>query len=177
MGNESKLITARLPWLAFREFITTDDSAITAFHYSDWPVAKTVKLNDGELADANAVLVAFYGTDADNEVLTAYKIYGRTRKNGPIILVATGGVVLGGQACVVDPITGVAITNGFWGDIITVTGGILTSDGTTLVGKPVLDSGANRIALLKFDKMGFEELYLEMDIGTAASIAAIITGH
>lgn len=167
------LNTARIPWQTLRSAVAGDDTPIADFSYStSWPASNIIKLNKPPFHDANGVLIAFHGTDGDNEALTYYKLYGRTRQNGPIQLLLTGVATLGAQACATDPIDDTtAITNGLWADTITVTGGILSE----LV--HILDSGNDRIAMLKFDTLHIEDLFLELDIGAMASVYAIITGY
>lgn len=167
------LNTARIPWQTLRSAVASDDTAIDVFDYlTDWPASNTIKLSAPPFHDANGLLIAFHGTDGDNEALTYYKLYGRTRQNGPIQLLLTGVATLGTQACLTDPVDNLtAITSGLWGDTITVTGGILKE----LV--EILDNGNDRIAMLKFDSMHIEDLFLELDIGAMASVYAIITGY
>ncbi len=165
--------TARLPWAQLRALVAGDDTPISAFDFSDWPSANTIKLNDEPLKDANGVIIAFHGADAADED-TTYKLYGRTRNNGPVQLLLEGTIFLGTQNATTDPITGDTITNGEWADTITVTGGILSG----LV--EILDSGNNRICMLKFDQLHIDELFCEIVLTggstTAASMAGIITG-
>ena len=165
--------TARLPWAQLRALVTVDDTALTAFDFSDWPSSGVLKLNDDPLKDASGVIIAFHGSNAANED-TTYKLYGRTRNNGPVQLLLEGVVILGTQNATTDPITGDTITNGEWVDTITVTGGILSG----LV--EILDSTNNRICMLKFDQLHIDELYCEFDLDggsvTATSMAAIISG-
>ena len=141
------LNTARIPWQVLRSAVATDDTAIDEFDYTtDWPSSNTIKLSDPPFQDANGVLIAAHGTDADGETVN-YKLYGRTRMNGPIQLLLSGVMTLGTQNCTTNPITGATITNGEWVDTITATGGILSG----LV--EILDSGNNRICMLKFQRL------------------------
>ncbi len=168
------LNTARLPWTQLRALVSGDDTPLSAFDFNDWPSANTIKLNGPELQDANVMFIAFHGADAADED-TTYKVYGRTRTNGPVQLLLEGTLFLGTQNCTKNPITGDAITNGEWVDTITVTGGLL--EGIV----EILDTGNNRICMLKFDKNHINELFCEIVLTggstTAASMAAIITGN
>jgi len=167
------LNTSKMAWQALRTDVDSDDTAIDVFDYAtDWPSSNTICLKDPPLHDANGVLIAFHGTDGANEALTSYKLYGRSRQNGPIQLLLTGVATLGTQACLTSPVDNTtAIADGLWADTITVTGGLLAG----LV--DILDTGNNRICMLKFDSMHIQDLYLELDIGTMASVYAIITGY
>jgi len=166
--------TARVPWESLRGAVTADDTFLTAFDYTDWPSSNTLKLNEPPLHDANGLIVAMHGSNAADENAN-YEMYGRTRQNGPVQLLLKGVVTLGTQNCTTDPIAGGTITNGEWADTITVTGGILSG----LV--EILDSGNNRICMLKFDQLHIEELavyFTITDAGSAStSMYAIITGY
>lgn len=173
------LNTARLPWVALRTAVAADDTLLSAagdFSYSGaWPSSNTIKLNEPPFQDANGVLIAFHGTAAANKDFL-YNLYGRTRQNGPIQLLLTGVATLGTQNCIISPIDNTtSITNGEWADTITVTGGLLDGLHT------ILDSGNNRICMLKFDTMHIEDLFCEIDLdGGSAAVTlayAIITGY
>jgi hypothetical protein len=166
------LNTRKMPWVSLRSAVAGDDTPIAIFDYlTSWPSSNTVKLADAPLHDANGILIAFHGTDGDNEALTYYKLYGRSKMNGAIFLLLTGVATLGAQACLTDPIDNkTAITGGLWADTITVTGGILTD----LV--DILDSGNDTIAMLKFDALNITDLYMELDIGAQATVYSIVSG-
>lgn len=169
------LNTARVPWVSLRGAVSTDDTYLTSFKYSDWPSSNTLNLNIPDLHDASGLLIAFHGTDAADEDST-FEMYGRSRTNGPIQLLLSATVKLGTQNCTIDPIDGATtITNGEWVDTITITGGILSGIAE------VLDSGNNRIAMLMFDQMHIEDIAVYFDLDgadtTAASMYAIITGY
>lgn len=169
------LNTARIPWVKLRGEVTADDTPLAAFDYSDWPTANTVKLKDAPLHDANGLVISFYGTDAANEIAN-YKLYGRSRCNGPIQLLLEGVVTLGTQALAVDPVDAATALVGLWADTVTITGGLFNDSNIY----QILDSGSNRICMLKFDQTHIDELYLEIDIPAAsqvASIYGIISGY
>lgn len=164
--------TARVPYAILRGEVTSDDTPLTSFAFADWPSENIVKLYEVPLHDASGLILAFHGSDAAGEIAN-YKLYGRARLNGMIELLLAGVITLGTQNCTTDPITGATITNGEWADTVSVTGGILAG----IV--EILDSGNNRICMLKFDQLHIDELYLEIDIpasGQVASIYGIITG-
>jgi hypothetical protein len=169
------LNTARIAWQALRAAVSSSDSAITTFDYGDWPSTGTFNLASSTFKDANGVVIAFHGTDAANEDF-AYKLYGRTRANGPIQLLLSGIITLGTQVCTLDPIDKTTvIANGKWADTITVTGGLLSDVAE------ILDSANNRICQVKFDKAHIENMFCEIDLDggstTASSAYAIITGY
>ena len=170
------LNTARISWEAWRTAVAADDTLLAAFDYLTlWPTTGVIKLNSPPFQDCNGVLVAFHGTAAAGKDFL-YNIYGRSRMNGPKQLLLTGIVTLGTQNCTISPIDNTtAITNGEWADTITATGGILSG----LV--DILDSGNNRICMLRFDTMHIEDMFCEIDLdggSDAATLAyAIITGY
>lgn len=167
------LNTARVPWVSLRGAVSSDDTYLTSFKYSDWPSSNVLNLNEPPLQDANGLLIAFHGSDAADEDST-FEMYGRNRTNGPIQLLLSGTVKLGTQNCTVDPITGDTITNGEWVDTITITGGILKGV------VEILDNANNRIAMVMVDQGHIEDVavYFILSGGatTAASMYAIITG-
>jgi hypothetical protein len=176
------LNTARLPWYSLREAVTADDTAITVFKYSNMPAVGdnphigqngSIDLNGTGLKDANSVLIAAWGAGGDGKTITGYKLFGVARQNGPIVLLLGGAMTSGSQACTVHPITGATLTSNYWVDTITVTDGILAG----LV--EILDSGDNRICMLKFDTMIFDRLFLEYDENASGmtEFNAMISGY
>ena len=162
------LNTARIPWHAWRTAVAADDTLLTAFDYlSLWPTTGVITLSAPPFQDANGVLVAFHGTAAaDKDFL--YNIYGRTRQNGPKQLLLSGVATLGTQNCTISPIDNVtAITNGEWADTITVTGGIFKDD------VDILDSGNNRICMLRFDTQHIEDMFCEIDLDGGSDAATL----
>lgn len=167
------LNTARIPFVELRDNVATDDTAITVFKRENWPSSNIIKLKDAPLHDANGLIISAFGTNADNETCN-YKVLGIARSFGPIYELLIGVMTLGSLACTVHPITGDSITDGFWVDTITVTGGLFSG----LV--EILDSANDRICGLKFDQTFIDEIFMEIDIpGSAqvASISAILTGY
>ena len=164
--------TARVPWQKLRGEVAADDTFLTSFDYTDWPSSNTISLNVAPLQDASGLVIAMYGTNAENENAN-YEIYGRTRGNGPIQLLLKGVVTLGAQTLAIDPITKAALA-GFWADTITVTGGIFSGLET------ILDSANDRICEIIFDQVHIEDMacyFTITDAGTAsASMYAIISG-
>lgn len=165
------LNTARTPPVSLRENVTGDDSAITVFKRSNWPSSNIIKLSDPPLQDANGLVISAFGTDTENDTLTGYKLLGIPRQDGPIYTLFAGAMTLGSLVATTHPIGGGTVTNGLWVDSITVTGGFL--DGQ----HDILDHGNNRIAGLKFDKMFFDQLYLEIDTNNINAFYAFIIGY
>ena len=127
------------------------------------------------MKDTNGVMISLFGSDAADENVL-YALYGRTRMNGPIMLLLTGIATIGTQIAVEHPIKGKPdLANRKWVDTFTVTGGIFAD----LV--DILDSGQNRQAVLKFDITTINDLFMEIDLDggsvTAASMYAIMTGY
>ena len=157
--------TLRLPWVSWREAVTADDTAITAFSYSDWPTVGTIDLRDAKTTDAGVnslkdavkVYIAAWGAGGDDKTITGYKIYGRCRQNGPIMLLLAGVMTSGSKACAVHPITGATLTSNYWVDTITATSGLLVNNAT------IMDSASNQICILTFDTLIWKELYFEYD--------------
>lgn len=163
--------TARVPWISMRTPVTTDDTAITDFKRGNWPSSNIIKLKDPPLHDANGLIICGYGTNANNEALTSYKVLGVGRQGGPIFTLLTGVWTLGALTCTVDPITQASLSLGFWVDTMTVTGGLFSG----IV--EILDSTNDRICGLRFDQTFIDEIYLELDLNTCASMGAIICGY
>ena len=169
------LQTSKLPWISLRDAVASDDTALTTFEYSNWPASGVLNnIKDHPvLKDANGLLIAGFGTDADNED-AAYRLYGRARMNGPIILALTGIMTCGSELITKNPIGGAALT-ARWFDTITVTGGLLSGQETNL------DSGNDRIAMLKIDSLIFNDWFMEVDLDggstTMASFYSVICGY
>jgi len=165
--------TLKFPWYVLRTGIASAAYAITAFSHSDWPSSDVVNLGEPAYRDMTNIILAAYGKDAENEDV-AYRLYGRRKMNGPILLLAEGVITLGSQACAKDPISGDTITGYTWADTITLTGGWLDQDET------IMDSGGNRICGLRLDIWGIQDLYLDVDSdggsAEAAEINVIFTG-
>ena len=169
------LNTSKMPWVSLRE--DGDDTFLTTFTYASWPTTGVLNglHKHPTLKDANGYLIMFFGTDAANEDFL-YKLWGRNRTNGPMLLLLAGEVTLGTQVATTHPITQATLTSGLFGDTITVTGGLFEN----LV--DILDSGNNRICALKLDGVSVDDLFMEIDLdggdGTAAASAyAAITGY
>ena len=161
------------PWMALRTAVIADDSAIATFDYDSWPAENTFNI-PANFPEARKLAIAFYGTDAADEALTKYNLYGRLHMNGPIILLASGVVTLGAKLTTKNPITKVVETS-YWADTITATTGFLST--ASAPGVFINDTGADGICVLNFDRAGLVDLYCEMDLNTCASISAIITGR
>jgi hypothetical protein len=159
----------RQQWFALREIQSAQDTALAAFGFTDWPSSGGFDIREN-LPDAVYARIAFFGSDAENEALTSYKLYGRNRGNGPIVLAATGGVTLGAQTCLIHPITGAALTNHFWGDTITNTAGL------TINHDFIIDTTNDRIAELIIPLFGLGDFFMEFNFNTNAKMGAIITG-
>lgn len=164
----------KYPWFTLRANSTTIPTAITAFLWSDWP-------SDGrigtfscskEIPFANAVKIAFTGTDGTNETFT-WILYGKRQQNGPIETLLAGAGILGTRVATPDPITGTVITNALYADTITLTTG-------TMDEHDVIENSTDNdeMAAIIFPLFGITDLYLEVVIAgqTAAGVGAIITG-
>ncbi len=159
----------RQQWYALREVQSAQDTALAAFGFTDWPSSGTFNVRTG-LPDAVYARIALYGSDAADEALTSYTLYGRNRGNGPIVLVATGVATIGAQTCLIDPVTGAALTNHLWVDTITNTAGLAVNHDV------IIDSTGDRIAELILPLFGLDELFMEFNFNTNAKMGAIITG-
>lgn len=174
--------TPRIPWHSLREAVAEDDTAISVFKYSNFPVVGTaprqgqnlaINLHDPKFQFANSLMIAAWAEGSDNEVITAYRLYGVTVEDGPIILALGGVMTLGSEACTVHPLTAAALTGNLWFDTITAPDGILAG----IV--DILDTGNNRICMLRFPKLNFDKLFLEYDENASGPTAfnAIISGY
>ncbi len=176
------LQTPRIPWHSLREAVDADDTAITVFKYSNFPAVGAaprqgqnlaIDLHDPKFQFANGLQIVAWGAGADNAVITGYKLYGVTVENGPIFLLLGGVMTLGAQVCAVHPLTGATLTTNKWFDTITAPDGILSG------AVEIMDSGNDRICMLKFDKLNFAKLFLEYDeaAGGVTAFNAMISGH
>ena len=170
----------RIPWVSLRAGVAADDAALATFDYASWPSDKAISISPSatgdlvHLLDARKLWLAFYGKAAA-DATAAYKLYGRRRSNGPIILVASGVLTLGTQAVTKDPTTQ-ATTTALWVDTITVAGGLWKDLAATII-----ESGTNRIAMVEGRHNGLDGYYLEVDLdgggGTPMTeVNAIISG-
>lgn len=164
----SYLDDTKYEWQSLRDVVASDDTPLSAFSYSDWPTSGTFDIK-AAFPFARATKIMFFGSDGANENFD-YILYGRHKMNGPIEPLIAGNVILGTQACAVHPITQEDLTNHLWGDTITVTSGLLDSVDT------IQNSAANEIAAVTFSLQGIVDLFLEIDLDTAAKAGAIITG-
>lgn len=180
------LNTARLPWYSLREAVAADDTALSGltggFIRSNFPAVGTtpeigqngaIDLAGPLMQDANGVYIAAWGAGGDGKTITAYRIYGITRSNGPIILLLEGVMTSGSLACANHPLTNAALTSNYWVDTITVTGGLLKAV------TDILDSGNNTMCMLRFDTTIFDQIYLEYDEYASGMTAfnAMICGY
>lgn len=170
--------TIQIPWFALRTNVAADDAALSTFDIDSWPTSKSLLVQPDQdvsgLLDARRIIIAMHGLGVENAT-AGYRYYGR-RGNGPILLLATGVMTLGTQLVTKDPITK-ASTNARWADTLTITGG-LWSDMAPLV----MDTGNNRIAMLRGRNDGMKGHYLEIDLDAVGSgdyctrVDAIISG-
>jgi hypothetical protein len=159
----SVLTTIQKQWYSLRDAIVEDDSAVATFDFASWPTATYIVPSI-----CNGVVIAFWGKGSANDHAN-YKLYGRRKNNGPVMLIATGVLTLGAQAVTKNPITGAAVT-AKWVDTITN-----TADWIKDVG--LMDIGNDRIGFMGFDLFAIAALYLEIDLDSSATeISAIITG-
>jgi hypothetical protein len=154
-------IPIKLPWVSLRENVIADDTPISVFQYNNWPTSNTLSLRGSDLKDSHGIMIAAYAGSAADKVITSYNLYGKSRMNGAIMLLLTGIMQTGSQACTIHPITEASLTNHYWIDTVTVTGGLLLND------CEILDNDSDRICMLKFDHTIFEELYIEIDLAAS----------
>jgi len=159
------------PWAPLITGIAADVTTLATRDYQNavYNAAKFVIPPDW---NAKAVAIAFYGTDAEDEAVTAI-LWGRMRSNGPIIKLWAGAVTLGALAVTKDPITKVAVTDCFWADTITLTANVEALADATIRNEAIGDD----IAFLFINLYGIVDLYMEITtINTAATINAIVCG-
>jgi len=154
-------------WHQLRAVTTADDTALTTFDYASWPSSNTFNLEQKFQKYVSSLLIAFYGTDAENEA-GAYVLRGRGI-NGPIMELAAGAFTLGAQLVTRDPISGSLLT-AYWADTITVTSGIMDAVDV------LHDAAGDKICLLQVPVWNLEEIYLELAKTTNASAGAVVTG-
>jgi hypothetical protein len=161
-----------MTWYQLRDSVSADDTALTAFGYSNWPTTGVFNNLHQKMRRANAVHLMFLGTAAADKD-AAYILYGRRYARGPILHLLSGIVTLGTQVVTEHPITG-ATSTALWADTITVTAGLLSQ------GDTIKDSGNNRIAEVTVDLFGIQDLYCQFDldggVDALTAVEAIITG-
>jgi len=159
------------PWMPLITGIAANVTTLATRDY-DNAVYAAAKFDIPKDWNAKAVAIAFYGTNAADEAVTAI-LWGRMRTNGPIMKLWAGAVTLGSLVTTKDPITKVATTLSYWADTITLTANV---EG---LADPVIRNEAvgNDIAYLLINLYGIVDLYMEITtINTAATINAIICG-
>ena len=147
-------LVAKKEWKLLRDAVAADDTALTTFEY-DNAVYAAGKVDIPK--ESNAVAIAFFGTDAENEDATVI-VYGRARSNGPIMELYAGEVQLGAKVVTKHPITK-AVTTAFWGDLITSTGQEWITD-VSLRNETADDS----IGYVVLNLFGIQDIYVEIDL-------------
>jgi hypothetical protein len=151
----------QMPWVALRTAVVANDAALATFDYDSWPVANTLEItplatdNVATLLDAKRFELIMWGKSANNAT-AAYKLYARAKSNGPIILVCSGVATLGTQVVTKDPLAKTAVT-ARWVDTITIAAGLWAD-----LAPVVVDSGNDRIAMIRGRNEGFHDYYLEI---------------
>lgn len=158
---------AKFEWKMLRDAVATDDAALTTFEYTNAVyIAGMTKVPK----EANAVAIAFFGTDAANEDASIV-IYGRARSNGPIMELYAGDIVLGAKVTMINPITK-AVETSYWADTVSSTGEEWITD-TNIRN----EGGDDEICYIVMNLFGIDDIYVQIDLDggsvTAASISAI----
>ena len=138
------------PWAALRSNVTADDTTlITTFERDN----ATYVASKWTIPSWSAsVAIAFWGKDTANDT-GDYKLFGRTKSNGPIETVAAGNIILGTRLITDEPLLLTAET-AYWVDSITNTIEWLRT--------PIVkNTGNNTIAHLCVDVKHLVDLYLE----------------
>jgi len=160
-------------WAPLITGIAADVATLTSRDYGN-AVYNAAKFDIPKDWNAKAVAIAFWGTDAADEAVTAI-LWGRMRTNGPIIKLWAGAVTLGTLKVITDPITKAAVhaTEALWADTITLTANVEGLADAVIRNESV----GNDIAFLFINLYGIVDLYMEITtINTATTINAIICG-
>lgn len=158
-------------WEPLRTGVVANEATLTTWDYNN-AVYASRKFDIPKDWNSKAIAIAFWGTNAADEAVTAI-LWGRMRTNGPIMKLWAGTVTLGALVVTNDPILKTAVANAFWADTITLTAGV------EWLSDPVLrnETADDDIAYILMNLYNINDVYLEITtINTAASINAIITG-
>lgn len=159
------------PWAPLITGIAANVATLTTRDYAN-AVYNAAKFDIPKDWNAKSIAIAFWGTNAEDEAVTAI-LWGRMRTNGPIIKMWAGAVTLGALAVTNDPITKAAVTAAYWADTITLTTNVEGLADATIRNEAIGDD----IAFLFIDLYGIVDLYMEITtINTAATINAIVCG-
>lgn len=180
MSDRVSIETRQIPWIKLREQVVTDDATVLGvttrnFANRNSGTGDAVKIAKG----LNNIAITFLGKLTDQTAAFTWKLYGYRDTNGMAELLAYGTGNLGDVAATVHPITGVAATDLFYADYLTITAQYWIK---TL---SVVDVGASsgEIAKITGDIAGLKYLLLELtdcDAGTADEtdqLEAIYTGY
>jgi hypothetical protein len=164
----------------FRKVLATNSTASAYAAKADVVTlpssAGYVDLSSGSPVDyvPNTVLFKFFGTDADNET-GSVRVYGvRTCRNSSNEILSYTHVLLGEWAFILSALTGVAagvvVASEFYADTITRTTGIEN------VADQILSPTSDEPAHLLMDTKGHSLLFVELIVGTSASVNALYAG-
>lgn len=133
-----------------------------------------IDLKSGRNAVPNTVLLKFYGTDADNET-GSVRVYGVRQITDPDSAVQQWTpVLLFEGAFTLSALTGIAtgpvLNTQFYADTITRTTGVEN------VADQIVSPTSDEPAHLLLDTKGHRWLYVELIVGTAASVNALWAG-
>lgn len=166
-------------WIKLREQVVTDDAAVIGvttrnFANMNSGTGNAVKIGE-RLED---IIITFLGKLTDQTASFTWRLYGYRKDNGMGEMIAYGTGNLGDVAATVHPITGVAATDLFYADYLTIT----AQYNPTLVSIVDIAGASGEVAKIFFTNPGFEYLLMELtdcDAGTGNEtdqLEAIYTG-
>lgn len=126
------------------------------------------KLSTGKI---RTVQIIGYGTNAPDEG-GVWELYGYRSRYSPAVRIGKGTALLGTMDVVTDPVTGAAITDGFYVDTWGITETYWGLNEITSI-----DDAGDACSILTFDARGFTYLYHKLSIGTQTSIGAAFSGY
>ena len=149
-----QLQTCHSPYHLLRTEGNEDASAVTLATAGDFASkpSTAVQLD----VDVNGIEIIFAGGAAANKTFS-WRYYAWRYRNGPAELVAYGTGILGSQAVVIYPNTGLAATNKFYADTLVITGQYWPATVSVVDG-----AGDDRLGKLIADMCGYEWVYMEI---------------
>jgi len=148
-----------IPWIKLREQVVTDDATVlgvTTMNFANRNVGtgNAVKIGDA----VEDIIITFLGKPADQSAAFTWTLYGYRKDNGMAEKIAYGTGNLGDVAATVHPITGVAATDLYYCDELTIT----AQYNVTLVSIVDIAGSSGEVAKIFFINPGFEFLLMEL---------------
>lgn len=165
-------------WIKLREQVVTDDATVLGVTTRNFANRNAGTGNVVRIEGVEDIIITFLGKLADQTAPFTWRLYGFRKENGMAEQIAYGTGNLGDVAATVHPISGVAATDLYYADYLTIT----AQYNVTLVSIVDIGGASGEVAKIFFINPGFEFMLLELtdcDAGTANEcdqLEAIYTG-